>query len=109
MTSDAAVLVEGRGPWFEGMAARIEPGGIVVVGRSRTCHFSLRKSRPFREHPDKDAVLRSRVGIRPPATAAAIEDIAGPARARLSVSPLWWWYVLIGAVACAIAWVAGGR
>ena len=56
------------------------------------------------------AVLRSRVGMRVPSTALPIEDISGPARKRLRASPLaWWWYVAIGLVACAIAWVAGGR
>jgi protein phosphatase len=56
------------------------------------------------------AVLRSRVGLRVPTPALPIEDITGPARKRLRASPLgWWWYVLIAAIACAIAWVAGGR
>jgi protein phosphatase len=56
------------------------------------------------------AVLRSRVGIRVPATALPIEDVEGPARQLLKTPPLaWWWYVVIGAVACALAWVAGGR
>jgi hypothetical protein len=55
-------------------------------------------------------VLRSRVGLRLPAAALPIEDISGPARKHLRASPLgWWWYVLIAAVACVIAWVAGGR
>lgn len=54
------------------------------------------------------AVLRSR--IRPPRTATPIEDVAGPARRRLRAAQVaWWWYVLIGIVLCAIAWVAGGR
>ncbi|HEU4614936.1 MAG TPA: protein phosphatase 2C domain-containing protein [Kofleriaceae bacterium] len=56
------------------------------------------------------AILRSRVGVRVPATAAPIEDISGPARQRLRSAPLsWWWYLVIGALACALAWVAGGR
>jgi PPM family protein phosphatase len=56
------------------------------------------------------AVLRSRVGLRVPATAMALEDVAGPARKRLRAPTLsWWWYVVLGLVACAIAWVAGGR
>jgi PPM family protein phosphatase len=56
------------------------------------------------------AVLRSRVGMRVPTTALPIEDVSGPARKRLRAPSLaWWWYLVIGAVACAIAWVAGGR
>lgn len=56
------------------------------------------------------AVLRSRVGIRVPSTALPIEDVEGPARRRLRARQVaWWWYVLIGIVLSAIAWVAGGR
>ncbi len=56
------------------------------------------------------AVLRSRIGIRVPTTALPIEDVDGPARKRLRLGQIaWWWYVLIGIVLCAIAWIAGGR
>jgi protein phosphatase len=56
------------------------------------------------------AVLRSRVGMRVPTTALPFEDVEGPARKRLAATSLaWWLYLLIGLVACAIAWVAGGR
>jgi protein phosphatase len=56
------------------------------------------------------AVLRSRVGMRVPSTALPFDDVDGPARKRLSGGKLtWWWYIAIGLVACAIAWVAGGR
>jgi hypothetical protein len=56
------------------------------------------------------AVLRSRIGIRVPTTALPIEDVDGPARQRLRLGHIaWWWYVLIAIVLCSIAWVAGGR
>jgi PPM family protein phosphatase len=55
------------------------------------------------------AVLRSRVGMRVPSTALPLDDVEGPARKRLSGSLAWWWYIAIVLVACAVAWVAGGR
>lgn len=55
------------------------------------------------------AVLRSRIGIRLPPTALPVE-LDGPARKRLRDRPLpWWLYVVVGIVACAIAWWLGGR
>lgn len=56
------------------------------------------------------AVLRSQIGIRPPATAAPLEDVDGPARRRLRAGRLVWWpYVAIAVIACAIAWWLGGQ
>jgi len=56
------------------------------------------------------AVLRSRIGIRVPPAATPIEDVEGPARRRLQLGHVaWWWYVLIGIVLCAVAWVSGGH
>jgi PPM family protein phosphatase len=56
------------------------------------------------------AVLRSRVGMRVPTTALPFDDVSGPARKRLRAPSLaWWLYVAIAVIACAIAWVAGGR
>lgn len=44
------------------------------------------------------------------ATALSIEDIDGPARKRLHRTPAaWWLYAVLGAFACALAWIAGGR
>jgi serine/threonine protein phosphatase PrpC len=55
------------------------------------------------------AVLRSRIGIRLPATALPVE-LDGPARQRLRDRPLpCWIYIVVGIVACAIAWWLGGR
>jgi protein phosphatase len=55
------------------------------------------------------AVLRSRIGIRLPATALPVE-LDGPARQRLRERPIpWWIYLGLGVVACAIAWWLGGR
>jgi PPM family protein phosphatase len=56
------------------------------------------------------AVLRSRVGVRVPATALPVEDVEGPARRRLQSGQVaWWWYVLAGIILCVVAWVSGGR
>src|SRR5262249_27292311 len=57
------------------------------------------------------AVLRSRIGTRPPATALAIEEsVQGPARRRLYTAGLVLWpYAAIAVIACAIAWWLGGR
>lgn len=54
------------------------------------------------------AVLRSRIGIRVPATALPVE-LDGPARRRLRDPLGWWWYVVIAVAACALAWWLGGR
>ena len=56
------------------------------------------------------AIMVSRVGIRLPATALPIEDIEGPARRHLKQGATNAWLVVaIAIVACAIAWVLGGR
>ena len=55
-------------------------------------------------------VLRSRIDIRVPQTALPIPDVEGPARRILRDGGLTWWLVpAIALVACAIAWVLGGR
>jgi len=56
------------------------------------------------------AVLRSLSPRRLPATALPIEDeVDGPARRRIAPAIAWWWDVVAVVVACAVAWVAGGR
>jgi len=58
------------------------------------------------QHP----MLRSQIGIRVPATALPIDDVDGPARAHLRMARIQWWVIVaICLVACAIAWVLGGR
>ena len=52
------------------------------------------------------AIMRSQIGIRPPATAV---DVESPARKRLAKPVVWWWYVVIAAIGCPIAWWLGGR
>jgi protein phosphatase len=55
------------------------------------------------------AVLRSQIGIRLPATSLPVEPL-GPARGRLrSGAEGWYWYVLGGLIACALAYWFGGR
>jgi len=54
------------------------------------------------------AILRSSIGIRVPPTALPVE-LDGPARQRLRTPHRGWLYLLIGLVACAIAWWFGGR
>lgn len=54
------VLAEGLGAWFGGLRAVLSPGGTLVVGRSRSCDLSIRRSERFTSRPDKDDVLRSR-------------------------------------------------
>lgn len=55
-------------------------------------------------------VLRSRIDIRVPQTALPIPDVEGPARRLLRDGRLTWWLVpALAVVACAIAWVLGGR
>ncbi|MEO8842164.1 MAG: protein phosphatase 2C domain-containing protein [Kofleriaceae bacterium] len=56
------------------------------------------------------AIMVSRVGIRVPATALPIEDLEGPARRHLKQGATNAWLVAaIAIIACAIAWVLGGR
>jgi len=57
------------------------------------------------QHP----ALRSQINIRPAAAVAV--DVDGPARKRLGAATSWAWlpYVVIGALACVVAWWLGGR
>ncbi|MBA3396105.1 MAG: serine/threonine-protein phosphatase [Deltaproteobacteria bacterium] len=56
------------------------------------------------------AVMHSRIGIRVAhGTALPIDEVDGPARRRLRRPMSMAWYVVIGMVACALAWWLGGR
>jgi serine/threonine protein phosphatase PrpC len=58
------------------------------------------------QHP----IMHSRIGIRVPATELPIgPEMEGPARRRLAGGVSWWLLAAIAVVACAIAWVLGGR
>jgi protein phosphatase len=54
------------------------------------------------------AILRSQIGIRVPATALPVE-LDSPSRKHLAKPVAWWFYLVIGAFACALAWWLGGR
>ena len=54
------------------------------------------------------AILRSSIGIRVPPTSLPVE-VDGPARLRLRAPGRGWLYILIGVLACVIAWWLGGR
>jgi protein phosphatase len=57
------------------------------------------------------AVLRSRIGIRLPSAAVAVEpELDSPSRRRLrGVNVMLWLYAAIAVIACSIAWWLGGR
>jgi protein phosphatase len=57
------------------------------------------------------AILRSRIGIRLPSAAVAVEpELDSPARRRLrGVSRMLWLYAAIAVIACSIAWWLGGQ
>ena len=60
--------------------------------------------RPARDHASRASEFAL------PATALPIEDIEGPARRHLgAAAPRRGWWSAIAIVACAIAWVLGGR
>ncbi len=54
-----ALLVRGRGGLFEGVRCALRPGATLVIGRSRSCHLSLRRTRAFRNAEDPMGLLLS--------------------------------------------------
>ena len=53
------LMVEGLGGLFAGVRRRLGPGATLVVGRSRSCHLSLRRTSAFSHHPAPDRLLLS--------------------------------------------------
>ncbi len=53
------LTIRGAGGILEGVRRMLEPGATLVVGRSRTCHLSLRRTRGFARAGDKAELLRS--------------------------------------------------
>jgi pSer/pThr/pTyr-binding forkhead associated (FHA) protein len=54
------LVVEGHGGLLAGCRHELAPGQVLVVGRSRSCHLSLRRTRSFARRDDAADLLRSR-------------------------------------------------
>jgi pSer/pThr/pTyr-binding forkhead associated (FHA) protein len=52
--------VTGNGGLLAGVNHRLEPGETLVIGRSRSCDLSLRKTSAFGEREDAPVLLRSK-------------------------------------------------
>jgi serine/threonine protein phosphatase PrpC len=55
------------------------------------------------------AVMTSQIRQRRVPATVFPAELDGPARARVDGGTAWWWYAIAIALACAIAWVLGGR
>lgn len=51
--------IRGRGGILDGVHRVLEPATTLVVGRSRSCHLSLRRTRGFLRSDDPGALLQS--------------------------------------------------
>jgi pSer/pThr/pTyr-binding forkhead associated (FHA) protein len=58
-TTKTRLAVEGSGKLLAGVRRVLDPGDSIVVGRSRSCDISLRRSRGFQAHPDPERLLDS--------------------------------------------------
>ena len=58
-TDSPRLLVIGSGGILEGIRRLIHPGGTLVMGRSRSCHISMRRSPGFVAHRKPVSLLRS--------------------------------------------------
>ncbi len=56
----ASLEVTGHGGLLAGVTHRLAPGEALVIGRSRTCDLSLRKTTAFGSREDTPSLLRSR-------------------------------------------------
>lgn len=52
--------IRGLGGILDGAAHVLDPGETLVIGRSRSCDLSLRKTKAFGRRPDGEAILGSR-------------------------------------------------
>jgi pSer/pThr/pTyr-binding forkhead associated (FHA) protein len=59
-TSETGLDVRGHGGLLAGVSHRLAPGETLVIGRSRSCDLSLRRTRVFERRPDVKDVLASR-------------------------------------------------
>jgi pSer/pThr/pTyr-binding forkhead associated (FHA) protein len=59
-TTDTGLDVRGHGGLLAGVSLHLARGETLVVGRSRSCDLSLRKTRVFTHRSDADDVLASR-------------------------------------------------
>lgn len=56
----ARLEVRGHGGLFAGVAHSLHPGDTLVIGRSRSCDLSLRKTDEFKKREDAVTLLDSR-------------------------------------------------
>jgi pSer/pThr/pTyr-binding forkhead associated (FHA) protein len=58
--SRARLEVRGLGGLLDGTAHSLAPGETLVVGRSRSCDLSLRKTKAFKRRDDGDSLLAAK-------------------------------------------------
>lgn len=58
-TPAAALQIRGSGGLLEGVSRKLLPGETLVIGRSRSCDLSLRRTRAFRQREDAEQILGS--------------------------------------------------
>lgn len=58
-TPAATLLIRGSGGLLAGVSRKLQPGETLVIGRSRSCDLSLRRTRAFRRREDAKEILDS--------------------------------------------------